>query len=79
MPVHRAVMNAIIRRAKCIVFDSLGRSQARLAIAAHAAKSAFYFRMRAQVSSGQGHESGGLIESTRQFFISESIFANGFQ
>jgi len=34
---------------------------------------------RTQVSSGQGHESGGLIESTRQFFISESIFANGFQ
>jgi len=40
----------------------------------------FYLRARAQLSSGFGNGSGGLIESTRQFFIaSDRIFANGFE
>ncbi|MEP7097131.1 MAG: delta-60 repeat domain-containing protein, partial [Dokdonella sp.] len=40
----------------------------------------FYLRTRGQVASGMGGESSGLIESTRQVYLSlgDRIFANGF-
>ncbi len=42
----------------------------------------FYLRTCAQVSSGAYNGSGGLIESTRQFYIDtpiDRIFADGFE
>jgi len=43
----------------------------------------FYLRTRGRVSSGQNNGSGGLIESTRQFFIVpppvDNVFVDGFE
>ena len=39
----------------------------------------FYLRARGQVSSGLYNGSVGLIEMTRQFYLSDHIFINGFE
>jgi len=39
----------------------------------------FYLRAHAQLASAENDGSQGVVESTRQFYINDVIFADGFE